>query len=220
MQLRELHLQTADLGALVSFYGTLVGEDAVKLVGHQLEVKIGRSSLTFTRANQPLNGVYHVAINIPKNQFEQAKTWLRERVPFIADNAGEDSFYSENWDAHMVYFYDPAGNIVELIARHTLDNTSDVPFSQASLLSISEIGIAADDVAAQVASLSERTGARPYHWSGSSVFTPVGDAEGLFIVVQHGREWFPDTGQAAEHLPVTVVVHTGKETMRLSFLKH
>ncbi|MEM6430131.1 MAG: hypothetical protein AAF708_12890 [Deinococcota bacterium] len=220
MQLRELHLQVADLDALASFYSTLVGEDAVKLVENQLEIQVGRSSLTFTRANKPLNGVYHFAINIPENQFEQAKTWLARRAAFIADDTGETSFYSENWDAHMVYFYDPAGNILELIARHTLDNASDAPFSETSLLSISEIGIAADDVAAQVDNLGTRTGAQPYRWSGSSVFAPVGDAEGLFIVVQHGREWAPDTGQTAKHLPVVATLHTGKEIVKLSFPKH
>ncbi|MEM7736065.1 MAG: hypothetical protein AAF267_09775 [Deinococcota bacterium] len=217
MQLREVQLQATNLDALASFYASLVGENAVTLEEHQVRIEVGRSSLIFTKANKPLDGVYHFAINIPENQFEQAKTWLLERVPFIADNTGEDSFYSENWNSHAVYFYDPAGNILELIARHTLDNASNTPFSEASLLSISEIGIAADDVATQVTNLSSRTGAQPYRWSGSSVFTPVGDAEGLFIVVQHGREWFPNTSQTAKHLPVSVVLHTGKEIVNLFF---
>ena len=34
-----------------------------------------------------------------------------------------------NWHAKSVYFFDPAGNIVELIARFDLDNKTSETFS-------------------------------------------------------------------------------------------
>ena len=45
------------------------------------------------------------------------------------------------------------------------------------------------------------------------MFTPVGDEQGLFVVVKRGRMWFPDTGKAAELLPITVTTQVGTEHM-------
>jgi hypothetical protein len=126
-------------------------------------------------------------------------------------------FYSESWDAHNLYFRDPAGNIVELIARHTLGNADAGPFSGASILGISEIGVAADDVRELVAELIERTGAAEYHGPGSASFSPVGDESGLLIVVARGRIWFPETGVPAEPLPVTVTTERAGRPTTLRF---
>jgi len=74
------------------------------------------------------------------------------------------------------------------------------------VLNISEIGVAAENVAEQVAAIQARTGAPVYRGPGSDTFAQVGDEHGLLIVVQRGRIWFPDTGKPAEHLPITAIV--------------
>lgn len=51
---------------------------------------------------------------------------------------------------------------MELIARHTLSNTSDAPFSAASVINVSEIGVVDDDVEAQVAKLQKALNVLPY----------------------------------------------------------
>ncbi len=126
-------------------------------------------------------------------------------------------FHSSDWDADNLYFYDPAGNILELIARHTLDNKSNKAFNAQSLLNISEIGIATNDVAKQVEAIQAQINVNPYRWSGELGFAPVGDEHGLFIVVKHGRIWFPDTGVPAEYLPVNVTVEQNGRVKELSF---
>jgi catechol-2,3-dioxygenase len=222
MHLQDLFLKSKDITAQAAFYRRLLGEDAVSLEQDRVTVTVGRSRLTFTSSAQPLAGVYHVAFNIPENQFSAACAWLAARVAPNAPNApnapianmnGETSFYSAGWDAHMVYFFDADGNIAELIARHTLANASSTPFDSDSLLNISEIGIAADDVPHCVEVLKQQTGARGYGAS-SDTFASVGDEEGLFIVVQQGRRWAPDTGLAAVHLPLEVTLANG---VQLSF---
>ena len=213
MKLRELCLKSQDIASQAGFYRRLLGESAVVLEPPTLTVTVGGSRLIFEATDSPLAGVYHFAFNIPENQFAEAYTWLTERVSAVVDDSDETTFYSPAWDAHMMYFYDADGNIAELIARHTLNNASSKPFDSHSVLNVSEIGIAAADVPQSVRHLKQRTGASEYGAS-SDAFAPVGDEMGLFIVVQTGRVWAPDTGLTAEHVPLQVVLEDG---LSLSF---
>jgi len=83
---------------------------------------------------------------------------------------------------------DPAGNILELIARHTMDIAVDRPFDpKRDLLGISEMGLPTKDVPRAVDEL-EALGI-PTYKRRDPVFNPVGDEEGIFIVVSPGRRW-------------------------------
>lgn len=218
MQIHKLRLATnCSLTTLADFYTTLLDNIPVEQTDAQLTLQVGSSLLTFDYVSTALAMRYHFAINIPANQFDAAKEWIADYAPLIQSDSGEDTFHSENWDADMLYFYDPAGNILELVARHTLANTSNAAFNSRSLLSISEMGIASDDVAAQISDIQARTGAALYRWSGNAAFAPVGDEQGLFIVLERGRIWFPDTGVAAESLPVSAVVENNGRTVTLTF---
>ncbi len=218
MKILELELITNhSLQELADFYTKFLNKPPLEYTDQYLKLQVGTSQLSFKYLKSAQSSRYHFAINIPQNQFEAANLWISRQVSLIADNEGESVFYSENWDATNLYFYDPAGNILELIARHTLDNKSDEVFGAQSLLNISEIGITADDVVKQVNALKTKINANPYRWSGSTEFTPVGDEHGLFIVVKRGRIWFPDTGISAEHLPVTTLVEQNDRTTKLSF---
>lgn len=218
MNILELELQTNhSLNELAHFYTNLLSQSPVEQTEQHLMFQIGTSKLTFKFLKSAQPSRYHFAINIPKNQFEEAKEWLSKQVSLVKDKDGEHVFHSESWNADIVYFYDPADNILELIARHTLNNERDVAFSAQSLLNISEIGIAAKNVAEQVVDIQKQIDVEPYLWSGSEEFAPVGDEEGLFIVVKQGRIWFPDTAIPAECLAVTAVVAQNGQRAKLSF---
>ena len=54
-------------------------------------------------------------------------------------------FDFDNWDARAVYFEDPAGNIVELIAHHGLEENDRMGRSRRSeLVGFSELGLVGD----------------------------------------------------------------------------
>jgi catechol 2,3-dioxygenase-like lactoylglutathione lyase family enzyme len=195
MQVQELLLTTPDLSAQKTFYRNVLKLPVTAESEQQFTVQAGTTKLTF--AQGALDGVYHFAFNIPENQIAEARKWLA--VPLIKASDGRDEFFSENWNAHNIYFYDPAGNILELIARHTLPNASTEPFSEKSLLNISEIGIGVEDVKAFTESCD-----LPHYGSGSDEFAPMGDENGLLIVVKLGRVWFPDTGKPALEIPLRV----------------
>jgi catechol-2,3-dioxygenase len=203
MQFRELELWATDLPALQAFYGGLLGLPIVQAGQALVEFQVGGSLLRFVQAQPGWEGFYHFAFNIPENRLAEASSWLQERVPLIADQTGQTVFPSESWNSDQIYFYDPAGNIGELIARHTLNNGTDEPFSQQHLLNVSEIGVVVEDVPTAAADLQQRFDLNIYK-EGSSTFTPLGDEHGLLIVVQQGRIWFPNTGKAAIPAPTRV----------------
>lgn len=209
MHIEQLELRAADLGALRDYYATGFGLPLLAASDQRLELQAGATRLGFARASEGWSGRYHFAFTIPEDQFPEAKTWLAARTPLATDANGRDTFHSEDWDADSLYFYDPAGNIGELIARHTLDSRSGAPFGPASLLSVSEVGIAAPDLPATIAALCAQLGIATYG-EGSDTFCPIGDERGLFIVVRSGRVWFPNTGIAARPLPLTAIVRNGQ----------
>lgn len=203
MYITELRLKTPDPTALRSFYAETLGFPLLESSADSLAVQAGASRLIFKRGT---GGPYHFAFNIPENQIEMARDWLIGRGLKLRLQEGNQPFRFEAWDAHGLYFDDPDGNILECIARHTLSNPSSFPFSEASFLNISEIGLAADDVLATVNGLTSALDLLVYSGAGSDAFTAVGNENGLFIVVKRGRIWYPDTGIPAEIHPVTVRV--------------
>ncbi len=98
------------------------------------------------------------------------------------------------WDrARAVYFRDPEENVVELLARQE-------PRPE---LALAEVGLPVEDVHAAVATLAE-LGLEPYRdWDEN--FAPLGNADGLLIVVPSGRGWLPyDVPSGTAPVEVTV----------------
>ena len=210
MHIDALELFAPDLAALHNFYADRFGLPA-ELADARLAIQVGATRLTFAQAPPGWTGRYHYAINIPANQFAAAQAWLAERVPLVVAADGIATFFSHDWNADICYYLDPAGNIGELIARHTLASASDAPFGPASLLAVSEIGLAVPNVPATVADLTARLGIATYG-NTNDTFAPLGDEHGLFIVVREGRIWFPDTGIPAVPLPFTAAVRNAQGT--------
>lgn len=201
MYIQELTLQTDNLDAQATFYRDIL-RLPVELAANRLQVTVGRSRLVFSHKTG-WQGAYHFAFDVPENQLEAASGWLTERTNLIELN-GQSRFHSDGWNADMIYFRDAAGNILELIARHHQANATTHPFSERDLLAITEIGLGTRDVRSTVGHLMAELGVRTYDGGGSSSFSAVGDEHGLFIVVHHEREWYPQTGQRGELHPMTV----------------
>ncbi len=204
MNILELELLTSNLEAQHRFYVDLLGLTVLEFTQDFLMVQVGSSRLKFT-LQTGFSGRYHFAFDIPENQLEVAKKWLQARVGLIADTNGDLVFGGGDWNSDAVYFFDSHGNILELIARHDLENTSQTEFSSANFLNISEIGLACDNVPGLVKWFKENLNLERYK-SSSDTFAPVGDAHGLLILVQNAREWFPSTGVFAVSQAVNLVI--------------
>lgn len=202
MEIVYLELRAKDLKAQKEYYADMLGL-AVGLSAGRLEVQAGKTELIFV-ASPDFEEAYHFAFNIPENQIASAKAWLEERTSLLRDGRGNDRFHHDGWNADAVYFKDPAGNILEFIARHDLDNAAEGDFSSSQILNVSEIGLPAEDVLAWANELCARLGLSVFRQEPNPNFTPLGDNHGLFILPAKDRIWYPNTGVPAKLLPVTV----------------
>jgi hypothetical protein len=194
--LRSMRFVEVTLAApldLRDFYGGVLELPQADLV--TLCYKVGETQLRFrAREGEPF---YHFALLVPGDRFDAALAWAQERVELLGG-----VFDFDNWDARAVYFHDPAGNIVELIAHHGLEeNGRGGPFDAEELVGFSELGIVGDK--RRELELLERRGLQL--WDGT-IEEPdrlafVGEKGRTVILASPGRGWLP-TGRPAEPHPV------------------
>lgn len=182
----------APLDAMRAFYGETLGLPAA-VSDESLVVRAGDTRLAFRHDSAAGNPFYHFAFNIPENKIRLARDWQAERSPLIAipernRAAGfpPDVVDYSHWNAHSVFFLDPAGNVVEYIARHDLRNSSPGPFTPADILHVSEIAFIVDDVPRTSTVVRGRFGLDGYRGS-SDDFAALGDEHGLVLVMRRGR---------------------------------
>ena len=144
MEIKLLTLQTNKLEIMKEFYTQHLGFSLCGESPNSFQIQVGTSILEFTNENVAGEPYYHFAFNIPSNQFQEAKAWLKGKTTLLLED-GEDEADFSFWPAHACYFEDPAGNIVELIARYNENPTSESPFSVNNILNISEIGLIVKD---------------------------------------------------------------------------
>ena len=210
MVFEEVTLYTARLEEIKPFYKDTLGMTIVDESEHSFTIQAGHTRMVFMQNETNEEPFYHFAWMIPSNLFQEAKEWVVSRVP-LSRQDGQDQTYSMNWNAHSLYFEDPAGNILEFIAHHSAHNERQHAFSTADILKVCEVGIVCEDVLEKVNKL-ERMGIK--RWGEiSDTFAPMGDMNGLFIVVKKERVWFFSEQRAQIHALEVVVQDIGKLQM-------
>lgn len=207
MKITALGLTCRDLNAQRHFYAEVLELPLLESTATHFAVQVGATRLGF-QLEPDLQGVYHFAFNIPENQLAEARSWIQQRAALLEEDGNDEFTASAAWNAQMFYFRDPDGNILECIARHRLANASAQAFGPASLLDVSEIGWPVEDVPRSVERLQQRLGLSVLG-TASGTFAPLGDDNGLLIVVEFGRPWFP-TAQAAARLPLRLALAAAK----------
>jgi len=191
MNIIELELLTDNIAATEKFYGSVLGLKPMMTASDELLFSVGASKLIF-RQSVNVKPVYHFAIDVPNNRFEEAHATIKAKAPLLPVEHGNDIADFINWDAKSFYFYDNNGNILEIITRYANKTFSEERLTVASYISISEIGL----VTSNVPELADRIKAEfdipIYHRQPSGQkFTVCGDDEGLFILAEKGRHWYP-----------------------------
>ncbi|RDW17309.1 VOC family protein [Oceanobacillus chungangensis] len=191
MEIKRLTLQTNTIKEMREFYVDMFGFPLIIEDENSFRIGIGSSELEFASENVEGHPYYHFAFNIFANKFEEAKSWVKERVQLNVWD-GEDEVYFSHFQAHALYFYDPAGNIVEFIARHTISENGEGPFSIEGVLNISEIGLtvanAISDGEKLIAAGINKRDNSPL--SSTSLNFMGEKSKGIFIILnQPGRDW-------------------------------
>ncbi|WP_420572332.1 VOC family protein [Kordia sp.] len=193
MKISELTLFTTKLEAQQEFYTQVLELPLIAANAKSFSVKVGVSSLTFVKSTQA--NPAHFAINISSYKIQQALQWIQQRTDILLCEGKQVADFS-NWNAEAVYFYDCDKNIVEFIARKDLDIINTNPFSVADIVSISEMGIVSQDNKAVYDQLQTMRPIEIYDGNFER-FCAVGNAEGLFILVNNAKKkWFPTLEEA------------------------
>jgi hypothetical protein len=189
-------LTSAPLATMQAFYGKTLDLLIRANRQDQFGVEAGETRLTFAAdAAKDPGGTpfYHFAFNIPENKIRQALEWQQKRTPVLtvpepyrAAGYPPEVMEHRGWNAHSIFFTDPAGNVIEYIARHDLKNGDTIPFSWADLLYVSEIGLIVDDVAAEAARLAAATSLSAYK-DNTGGAAAIGDEYGLLMLMKRGR---------------------------------
>jgi len=212
MQIQEVSLTVTELAAAARFYRDVLELPVTEQPG-QATVTIGSSRLVLEEGDQ-FAGAHHLAIGITPADFEVARGWLSQRVEPIVVNGSEVIEGPEGWHSRSVYSRGPEDIVLEYIAR---DADSSAPAGDGQVprpLSLSEVGIGVPSVAGAVGALIGELGLPTFPPQGAQ-FAPVGDHDGLIILVDQNRVWFPTDAQQAARGPVTVKL-TAPQAARLS----
>lgn len=208
MLLKEIRLQTNHLSALYNFYKEVLELNTVYPDEKSISITAGKSILIFEEIKVDENPFYHFAFNIPYNKFEEAFEWMQQKMEFLwlDDYKGYIANFV-NWNAKSFYFLDPAGNILEIIARFDLNDVVEEKFSSMHIRNISEMGLvlSADNFQNDVDQLLQQY-PLPYFDKQPPLpqFKAVGNDEGLFIIVPENRVWFSTKSKESKKFPMEI----------------
>lgn len=192
MRITEATLYTNRLDEMKRFYVEKLGLSVVDEDSTRFQIELGEDTLIFQEAITEQERQYHFAINIPANRFKEAKEWIMSRVPLLTAD-GEDEIYFEGIDASSLYFYDADENVIELIARHSINPESNIEsFSSNEFLGIGEMSLTVEDPSL-VATALETIGVR--RRDGNSIdprhlnFMGPPNHDTYMLLVPRGRVW-------------------------------
>lgn len=191
MQITELTLCTNKLSEIKKFYLEVLELKIISESQKEISFQAGSSILKFIEDKALANPFYHFAFNIPANKLEEALSWMQDKVNLLP--VGESLIADfKNWNAKSIYFLDSVGNIVEFISRFDLKTETNERFNSSQILSVSEIGIIADDVSAYAKIIRDKYSINDFSKSqNDETFSAMGDDNGLFIIVNEARNWYP-----------------------------
>lgn len=207
MRITQLTLSTSEPKELKKFYGEQLGFSEIPALSDSdgFAFQCGHTRVNFVPGDR--DAKYHFAFNLYPDQLVHAIEWAQGRGLELLNSPEDKGFLVDfpNWWAKSIYFYDPAGNIVEIIARGGLGAIGNTAkFSAKSLVGVSEIGIVTEDVPAMREWISGTHGVQSFsRHTNTDEFSAMGDDHGLLLLVHKGRQWFMGNFDA-QHYPLAI----------------
>lgn len=209
MKILELEMLSGNITETEKYYKSVLGITPYSADKFSVSYRFGRSRLIFRQADGQ-KPVYHFAIDVPNNRFNEAYRAIKSKTPLLPVSQGSDIADFTNWNARSFYFLDNNGNIVEIITRYANNDISDAPFTAKSFSCVSEIGLVAYNVPQLANRLKKQFGIPIFHRQPrGDKFTVSGDDEGLFIIAERGRDWYPTDIRAQSFRTRVLFYHEG-----------
>lgn len=216
MKIKEIEIHTNDLITTELFYTEVLGLKINSKDSNKISFATGETILNFVKSDVE-KPVYHLAFNIPANQLESAFQWMTTKIKTIPVSATENYAHFDSWNAEAFYFLDNNQNLLEFIARKDLENAVDEHFNSQHILSISEIGIVVDNVKEACENLITQTGLNYFSKQAPmDGFAALGDDNGLLILVNKGRNWYP-TNMASNNFSLKIKIQENENNFELEF---
>ena len=210
MNILELELLTDSITETESFYNDVIGLETISKTNSSVSFTAGSTKLTF-RSSENLKPVYHFAFDIPNNKLQEAFAWIEKKTGILEVVPPEKIADFYNWNAKSFYFYDNNANILEFIARFSLDNTSEKSFDGSLVLSVSEIGFVTKNVSKLSDEMSNKYDLSIFPKQPKlDKFIILGTDTGLFILVEENRDWYPTHQKAKSFWTKVVFDNNGK----------
>lgn len=210
MNILELELLTDSITETELFYNDVIGLETILKTNSSVSFTAGSTKLTF-RSSENLKPVYHFAFDIPNNKLQEAFAWIEKKTGILEVVPPEKIADFYNWNAKSFYFYDNNANILEFIARFSLDNTSEKPFDGSLVLSVSEIGFVSKNVSKLSDEMSNKYDLSIFPKQPKlDKFIVLGTDTGLFILVEENRDWYPTHQKAKSFWTKVVFDNNGK----------
>ena len=207
MKITRLEIACKNIVKQQKFYKDVLGLEIFNSSVNSFELHTGYSALHFQEADNFTP--YHIAFHIPDRDEEKALEWLKDRVEILKYGNFEIIDF-KGWDAKSLYFYDADKNIMEFISRRKFNGESSNNFSEKSILGISEIGLATDDIKLKYRFLNSNIGLEVFDGNFEK-FCAIGDNEGLLITINSKlKTWFP-TGDTAYNSAFNIQLELNKK---------
>lgn len=192
MHIEFITIHSAALEATRNFYRDTLELPIQQESETSFSVQIGSTTFTLHQAPPGNTPFYHFAFDVPSNQFEEAKSWIQERVSLSKEH-DDDEVYFPSIDAKSLYFEDPSGNIVEWICRLSDATASSEPFHPTLLQKASEMSLVVHDklnVAQQLESIGVYS--RDHQPASAEGLTFLGEREDAvyLLLVPENRGWY------------------------------
>lgn len=202
MLLTSVTLSSRHPHRLASFYEQTLHFPTRQVSEASFKVKVGHSLLRLV--NGPTGpGSHHLAFTIPAPKLAAAKAWLGARTELYVRD-GQDQFHFDPpfGPADSVYFGDPDGSVLELIARAWPTATADDGFNPVGdIAGLGEVAVPVTSVQVAVQQLMQRNLAPVLI---GQEFAAIGDDHGMFILVTPERVWFPTEDRRPNSAPLQV----------------
>lgn len=189
MRIIDLKLFTTKLNPVIDFYANAIQLPIIDQDNSQVSFQAGWTILRFQEYRASQSPVYHIAFNVPLSSIRHCLARLNQLKINIIPFEGKDIIEFPNWKARSVYFFDPAGNILEFIGRADRPDSEPPAYDTSIIECISEIGVPLEHWPDQSMQIQQQF-QLPLYKAAADSFRPLGDPEGLLITVPAGRNWF------------------------------
>lgn len=209
VRIKQLTLFAKNIADQAAFYMDKLGFEG-DMVNDVLEIQAGETLLRFQELDEA--PYYHFAFLIPKGQLNEAIDYCNDRLIPLMDYKGGKVI--DFGTGTSIYFYDPAGNIVEFIDRPSLNFESEDRFHASATVRINEIGMPVKNPLEKAEALLDTYGIIPMDRTRfDDDFCWGGNFEGTFLVVKQGRTWLPtDLPAVSNDFDIVFETSTGQHT--------